>query len=115
MDAKYKPEGKDGLKQQEGTCLSNLTGFRAIPSVTLLNEQPSTIISFYSDKVDAHRLAIFLSAQGMMARSGYFCCHYYLDASKKMPPMLRLSLGLNNTEAQINKVIETIGTIVKRS
>jgi selenocysteine lyase/cysteine desulfurase len=112
---KYKPEGKNWREQQEGLAKQLFEGLSEIPSVRLLNEQPSTITSFYSEKIDAHRLAIFISAQGMMARSGYFCCHYYLDASKKLPPMLRLSLGLNNTEAQIEKVVDTIKTIIERS
>jgi len=88
-------------------------GLSNIKDLVILNKEPSTVISFYTPNIDSHRLATFLSAQGIMARSGYFCCHYYLLEKKKLPPMLRLSIGLHNTESDIEKVIQTIKQITE--
>jgi cysteine desulfurase/selenocysteine lyase len=80
----------------------------AIPDVVIFNKEPSPVISLYSKNIDAHRLAIFLSASGIMVRSGYFCCHYYLLEKLKMPPLLRFSIGLHTTENDIIKTVEII-------
>lgn len=83
-------------------------GLSSIDGIKLINKTSASVISFYSPKIDAHRLAIFLSTSGIMARSGYFCCHYYLLEKCKYPPLLRLSIGLHTTTADITKTIETI-------
>jgi cysteine desulfurase/selenocysteine lyase len=83
-------------------------GLSDIPDIKLLNKSPSSVISCYSPKIDAHRLAIFLSESGIMVRSGYFCCHYYLLETLKLPPLLRFSIGLHTTEDDIAKTLETL-------
>ena len=88
-------------------------GLSQIPSLTIINNQSSPVISFYCDKIDAHRLAVFLSSSGIKARSGYFCCHYYLLEKLKTPPLLRLSIGLHNTENDIIKTLEAINKFTK--
>lgn len=88
-------------------------GLSEIPGLKLLNNQPSSVISFYSTDIDAHRLAIFLSTAGIMVRSGYFCCHYYLLEQLKLPPLLRISIGLHTTESDIIKTIETIKKVTR--
>lgn len=100
-----------GLKPAEHiTKLSKqlFDGLSKIPDLKIFNKAPSPVISVYSLKIDAHRLAIFLSGSGIMVRSGYFCCHYYLLEKLKMPPLLRLSIGLHTTENDIVKTLETI-------
>lgn len=81
---------------------------KKIDNIILINKSPSPVISFYSPKIDSHRLAIFLSTAGIMARSGYFCCHYYLKEKQKLPPLLRLSIGVHITESDIEKTVEII-------
>jgi len=83
-------------------------GLTKIAGLTILNKKPSSVISFYSKNIDAHRLAIFLSASGIMVRSGYFCAHYYLLEKLKMPPLVRFSIGLHTTENDIIKALEII-------
>ena len=78
------------------------------PNVHLINQTPMPTISFYHDKIDSHLLAGALSDAGVMARSGYFCCHYYLDHVKNYPPLLRLSLGLHNRESDVDELIEIL-------
>lgn len=84
-----------------------------IPGITLLNTEPSAVVSLYADKIDGHKLAIFLSEAGIMCRSGYHCCHYYLKKVLNLPPLFRISLGLNNDTDQIDYLIEKLKLVVK--
>jgi len=88
-------------------------GLSEIPGIKMLNKNPSSVIGLYHEKIDSHRLAVFLSAAGIMTRSGYFCCHYYLLEHLSMPPLLRFSVGLHTTENDIIKTIETMKKITK--
>ena len=83
------------LSTQLYESLANIDGFE------LINSGPSMVVSGYSKKYDAHRLAKFLSEAGVMVRSGYFCCHYYLQHKVKSPPLLRFSAGLHTTDEDI--------------
>lgn len=82
-------------------------GLSKVEGLTVLYSGAS-VMSVYTEKIDAHRLATFLSAQGVMARSGYFCCHYYLLHQESLPPLLRFSLGLHTTEADVEKIIKLV-------
>ena len=100
-----------GLKPTDYIAkLSNqlFVGLSDIPNLQMINKSPSPVISFYSPNIDSHRLAIFLSGAGIMVRSGYFCCHYYLIEKINTPPLVRLSIGLHTTEDDIIKTIEAI-------
>lgn len=108
----YQQEGVTAQAYQEKLSRSLFDELSNISNIKLINNSPSSIVSFYSDKIDAHRLAIFLSAQNIMVRSGYFCCHYYLKNLKKYPPLVRVSLGLNNTKEQVDFFVKTLQTIM---
>lgn len=86
---------------------------KKIDGLNVVNETPSAVLSLYSEKIDAHLLAKSLSLSGIMVRSGYFCCHYYLLEKMKYPPLLRFSIGLHTTEADVDKVIEVMRNIMK--
>lgn len=74
----------------------------------VLNSETTQTVSFYHDKVDSNLLSQAMSDAGIMARSGHFCCHYYLAHVKKYPALIRLSLGLHNRESDIDKFIDTM-------
>jgi cysteine desulfurase/selenocysteine lyase len=104
--AAYEKSGKEKeLSVQLSKSLSELP-------LTLINSEPSSIVSFYSDKVDSHRLALLLAGQGIMVRSGYFCCHYYLQKVKKYPTLVRFSLGAHNTEEDVTHAVSILKTIL---
>ncbi|MCC7160470.1 aminotransferase class V-fold PLP-dependent enzyme [Candidatus Nomurabacteria bacterium] len=111
----YKPEGVSTNTHQKNLAQFLFNELSQIPTLKLINSSPSPILSFWSDKIDAHRLAIFLSTQNIMVRSGYFCCHYYLKNLKKYPPLVRVSLGLNNTQEQVEFFVKTLKTIIINS
>ena len=83
-------------------------GLKAIPNLEIINSGPSSIISCYSPKIDAHQLAASLSDQNIMVRSGYFCCHFFLEETKNYPRLLRFSIGLNNTPEQVEKATSAL-------
>lgn len=108
----YRPEGLPQKEHQEKLASLVFDGLSSLSDVTILNTKPSSTISFYSEKIDSHRLATFLSERNIMVRSGYFCCHYFLQNRKKYPPLLRVSLGLQSTEADVNLFLETMKKIL---
>ena len=81
----------------------------------LINDTPSITMSFYVDKkevgFDSHTLGAALADEGIMARTGYFCVHYYLDHVKHYPPLIRLSLGYHTRKSDIDKVIAALEKI----
>lgn len=87
-------------------------GVKKHPRVRLFNHSPAPILSFHVDGIDAHRLALYLSEQNIMCRSGYFCCHSYLQHQRRLPPLLRVSLGLYNTETHVEMFLSALSKIL---
>jgi cysteine desulfurase/selenocysteine lyase len=88
-------------------------GLATIPGVTLLNAGPSPIVSLYAQRQDAHRLAVFLSKQRIMVRSGYFCAHHWLRERLALPPLLRFSVGLHNTDVDVDAAVGGLDRLVR--
>ncbi len=98
---------KDSLESVRSALLA---GLDSLP-VTCMTAPNSAIVSIYSDTMDSHRAAQALATQGIMVRSGYFCCHYFLKHVKKLPPLLRISLGYHNTEEEVRYLISRLSTL----
>ncbi len=100
-------------KEQERILAETVfQGLREHSRVRLLNHAPSPIVSFSVDGIDAHQLALYLSEQNIMCRSGYFCCHGYLQHQLSLPPLLRVSLGLHNTPAHVDRFLSAFKKIL---
>lgn len=80
--------------------------------VHLVNEEVNPTMTFYIDKIDSHTLGEALSRENVMARTGYFCAHYYLDHVLGMPPLIRFSLGLHNQSEDVEKVKKIMEKII---
>ena len=80
--------------------------------VHLINREPNPTMSFYIERLDSHLLGSALSRENIMARTGYFCAHYYLDHVMGLPPLMRFSLGLHNRPEDIAKVKSIMDKIV---
>lgn len=80
--------------------------------VHLVNSVPNTTMTFYIDGFDSHLLGNALSREDIMARTGYFCVHYYLDHVLGLPPLMRFSLGLHNRPEDIAKVKKIMEKII---
>lgn len=85
----------------------------AAPKVHLVNHQANPTMTFYVEGLDSHLLGTALSREDIMARTGYFCVHYYLDHVRGLPPLVRFSLGLHNRPSDIEKVKQVMAKIVK--
>lgn len=81
--------------------------------VHLVGSEPNPTMSFYVEGIDSHLLGTALSHENIMARTGYFCVHYYLDHVLGLPPLVRFSLGLHNKPEDIAKVKKILKNVLK--
>ena len=80
--------------------------------VHLINKEPNPTMAFYIEGIDSHLVGEALSRENIMARTGYFCVHYYLDHVLGLPPLVRFSLGLHNRPEDVEKVKRVLGKIM---
>ncbi len=80
--------------------------------VHLVNKEANPTMSFFVDGIDSHLLGGALGGEKIMARTGYFCAHYYLDKVKHFPPLIRFSLGYHNRPEDIEKIKKEMEKIV---
>ena len=78
-----------------------------------MNREANPTMSFYIDGMDSHLAGGALSSQGIMARTGYFCVHYYLDHKMHYPPLIRFSLGYYIRPSDIDKTIAALERMTK--
>ncbi len=107
-----------GLPKKDWQNLENNTKelydfLKSSNKVHLLNAEPNPTMSFYVDGIDSHLLGKALSREGIMARTGYFCAHYYLDHVCHFPPLIRFSLGIHNRPSDIEKIKTALSKILK--
>lgn len=100
-------------KQNLEACTQRLFDFlKSQPKVHLINEEPNPTMSFYIEGLDSHMLGAALSNEGIMARTGYFCVHYYLDHIMHYPPLIRFSFGYHIRPSDIDKTIKILERIL---
>ncbi len=101
-------------KQNFANCYTRLFEYLASnPKIHLVNTKANPTMSFYIDGVDSHLAGGALSSRGIMARTGYFCVHYYLDHVMHYPPLIRFSLGYHIRPADIDKTIDALERMTK--
>ncbi|MBR2753605.1 aminotransferase class V-fold PLP-dependent enzyme [Candidatus Saccharibacteria bacterium] len=103
---------KSAWKNLESNCADLYDFLDSSSKVHLINQQANPTMSFYVDGVDSHMLGNALSRENIMARTGYFCVHYYLDHVLGLPPLIRFSLGLHNRPEDIAKVKKVMEKII---
>lgn len=82
------------------------------PKVHLVNHEANPTMSFYIEGLDSHLLGDALSRENIMARTGYFCVHYYLSHVLNLPPLMRFSLGLHNRPEDVEKIKKVLKNIL---
>ncbi len=102
--ADWSHEQQLGIKLHTG--LQNL-------GATILSGENSPVQTFYFENLESSLVGKLLGQQGVMVRTGYFCCHYYLTSVQKLPHLVRMSLGLHSTEADVEKALEVLTQIKK--
>jgi cysteine desulfurase/selenocysteine lyase len=108
----------EGLKKKDKENLKKNTEdlynfLKSSPKVHLINNEPNPTMSFYVEGIDSHLLGEALSRENIMARTGYFCAHYYLDHVCKYPPLIRFSLGYQTKPEDIEKVKNALAKVIK--
>lgn len=99
-------------KKRLTDCTEELDAFlRKNPKVHMVGKEANPTMSFYVEGLDSHLLAAALGKEGVMARAGYFCVHYYLDKVCKLPPLVRFSLSYATRESDIERVKKVMGKI----
>lgn len=94
-------------------CTQRLFDFlKSQPKVHLINAEPNPTMSFYIEGLDSHMLGAALSNEGIMARTGYFCVHYYLNHVMHYPPLIRFSFGYHIRPSDIDKTISILERIL---
>ncbi len=88
-------------------------GLADLDGVTIYGQRGSTVLSLQTGSLDAHTAALYLSHAGVMARSGYFCAHYYLQEVCGLPPLLRLSVGHHTTDEDITTTVASLRRIME--
>lgn len=84
----------------------------ASEKVHLVNREANPTMSFFVEGIDSHLLGEALGAEKIMARTGYFCAHYYLDKVRHLPPLVRFSLGYHNRPEDVEKIKKVMEKIV---
>lgn len=99
-------------KQRLMACTQELDEFlRGNPKVRMVGKEANPTMSFRVEGLDSHLLGKSLGAEGIMARTGYFCAHYYLDKVLGLPPLVRFSLSYATREQDIERVKEAMKKI----
>lgn len=102
-------------KKRLADCTRELDEFlrakEKVKMVGSLKDGPNPTMSFYVEGVDSHLIGAALGKEGIMARTGYFCAHYYLDKVCKYPPLVRFSLSYATRESDIERVKKALGKI----
>lgn len=104
--------GKADKQNLTNNCQRLFDFLKSQPKVHLINEEPNPTMSFYIEGLDSHMLGGALSNEGIMARTGYFCVHYYLDHVMHYPPLIRFSLGYHVRPSDIDKTIKVLERIL---
>lgn len=102
---------KEDKKRLE-SCTRELDEFlRSREKIHMVGNEANPTMSFYVEGLDSHLLGAALGKEGIMARTGYFCVHYYLDKVMKLPPLVRFSLSYATREGDIERVKRVMGKI----
>jgi len=92
-----------------------IKGFKNIPNIEIIKNEKivhGPILSFMSDLIDAHDIAIILEdLSNILVRSGALCSHLFMDEIQKNS-LVQVSTHLYNTEEEIKILIETLDSIM---
>lgn len=93
-------------------CTQELDEFlRSREKVQMVGNEANPTMSFYVEGLDSHLLGAALGKEGIMARTGYFCAHYYLDKVRQYPPLVRFSLSYATRGSDIERVKKVMAKI----
>ncbi|MHA1345353.1 MAG: aminotransferase class V-fold PLP-dependent enzyme [Candidatus Heimdallarchaeaceae archaeon] len=93
-------------------------GLQNVPNIKLMEidgAEYGSIISFGSDKFEAHDIAMILEdTNNIISRSGALCSHLFMY-EQKYNDLVRISTHLYNTKEEIKTLIDTLSEAVSSS
>ncbi len=93
-------------------CTKELDDFlRSKAKVRMVGKEANPTMSFYVEGMDSHLLGAALGKENIMARTGYFCAHYYLDKVRHFPALTRFSLSYATREEDIERTKRALKNI----
>ena len=94
------------------SLLDGLTNIKNINIVEKEGLSYGPILSFYSETIDSHDLAIILEdLANIYVRSGALCSHLFMDEIKK-DSLVQISTHLYNTKEDITILLDTLDSII---
>ena len=81
------------------------------PYLKLIVEPEGPIVSFQLEDIHPHDVAQILASDGICVRAGYHCAQPLLE---EIGPVTRVSLGVHNTEEDIEYLAKKLATIRQR-
>lgn len=108
--------GFENIKKHETKLRELLTrNLKDIPNIEIIKHEKvihGPILSFMSELIDAHDIAIILEdLSNIMVRSGALCSHLFMDEIKQ-DSLVQVSTHLYNTEEEIKIFTETLDSIM---
>lgn len=104
-------------RQEVALTRRAMDGICGIPSVHVLGsenpEEHCGIITFTVDGVHPHDISEILASDGVAIRAGHHCAQPLL-AYLKHPSTARASLAFYNTEAEIDRLLDSLSTLRER-
>lgn len=104
-------------RQEVALTRRAMEGIRNIPCVHVLGsenpEEHCGIITFTVDGVHPHDISEILASDGVAIRAGHHCAQPLL-AFLKHPSTARASLAFYNTEAEIDRLLDSLSTLRER-
>ena len=104
-------------RQEVGLTRRAMAGLRDIPCVHLLGsedpEEHCGILTFTVDGVHPHDISEILASDGVAIRAGHHCAQPLLSFLKH-PSTARASLAFYNTEAEVDRLLDSISTLRER-
>lgn len=104
-------------RQEVALTRRAMEGIRNIPYVHVLGsenpEEHCGIITFTVDGVHPHDISEILASDGVAIRAGHHCAQPLL-AYLKHPSTARASLAFYNTEAEIDRLLDSLSTLRER-
>ena len=104
-------------RQEVALTRRAMEGIRNIPCVHVLGsenpEEHCGIITFTVDGVHPHDISEILASDGVAIRAGHHCAQPLL-AYLKHPSTARASLAFYNTEAEIDRLLDSLSTLRER-
>ena len=105
--------GMDAVAAHENALRDRLAAaLAAVPGVRIYGTAPGKVgvFSFLVEGAHAHDLATLLDLEGVAVRSGHHCAHPLMQFFG-VPATCRASLGIYNTDADIDRFIAALQTV----